>query len=96
MASLAWTPTGGREPLLMNLGQVGCGFRNSSNGRHHISAFDGRHSWLEHPYPKFLETTLPRLRCCVAVTLPSPTVCSVSLNRKWPYTAPVCQVFEHV
>ena len=91
--SLARRPTGGHQPLLTILCALDVILQKFSNDQHRHAAAVGKHTWLEPPYPKFLEMTLSRLRCCVVVRLAWPAVSSVSLNRTWPITAPVCLVF---
>ena len=63
---LARTPTGGHERLLMNWMQFTQKFERSAIVPLRLLACSSR---LDTPYAKFLETTLPRLRCCVAVRL---------------------------
>ena len=91
--TLARRPTGGHQPLLTILCALDVILQKSSNDQHRHAAAVGKHTWLEPPYPKFLEMTLSRLRCCVVVRLAWPAVSSVSLNRTWPITALVCLVF---
>ena len=60
--SLARRPTGGHQPLLTILCALDVILQKFSNDQHRHAAAVGKHTWLEHPYPKFLEMTLSRLR----------------------------------
>ena len=56
-------PMCGHTPLLIILYALDVILQKSSNGgQHRHAAAVGEHTWLEPPYPKFLETTLSRLR----------------------------------
>ena len=60
--SLARRPTGGHQPLLTILCALDVILQKFSNGQHRHAGAVGKHTWLEPPYPKFLEMTLSRLR----------------------------------
>ena len=80
-------PMCGHTPLLIILYALDVMLQKSSNGQHRHAAVVGKHTWLELPYPKFLQMTLSDCDEGAVVRLALPTVCSVSL------TASVCQVF---
>ena len=63
VASLARRSMCGHAPLLINLGRTGCDVV-------------GKHTWLEPPYPKFLQMTLSDCDEGAVVRLALPTVCS--------------------
>ena len=75
-------PMCGHTPLLIILYALDVMLQKSSNGQHRHAAVVGKHTWLELPYPKFLQMTLSDCDEGAVVRLALPTVCSVSLNRK--------------
>ena len=58
--SLARRPTCGHQPLLTILCALDVILQKFSNGQHRHAGAVGKHTWLEPPYPKFLE--MSRLR----------------------------------
>ena len=81
--SLARRPTGGHQPLLTILCALDVVLQKFSNDKHRHAAAVGQHTWLEPPYPKFLEMTLSRLRCCVVVRLQCGFESNVAHHSAW-------------